>query len=456
MSQPIDRRAFMHRAAGAGAVVSMSMAGPLTRKALGANDRVRVGVIGTGRQGISNLRAFQKHGAEIVAVCDVYAPNLAKGKAQAQGFQEGREVATHTDFRRILDDKAIDLVINATPDHWHALPVVMACQAGKDVFVEKPVAVSVEEGKAMLAAARKYQRVVQVGLWQRSNLHFQQAAQIVRQGLLGKVTFVRTWNYSNAFPDGIGHPPDSEPPAGLDWDTWLGPAPKVPFNANRFGVGADRWSTFRHFWDYSNGMLGDWAVHLIDIVQWALETPGPVAVTAVGQKHAVKDNGDTPDTLQTTFEYPAFVCTYENRAANGNSMFGKGYGIEFHGTEATMLLNRSGFEVYPETRKKMDDAGKEKEVARAASMRMDEVDDGLYNHAGNIRAPKSRKRPASDIEDGLHSSATCLLGDGRPAHEGAPRVRSGEAGAPRREPSRPEALRPRVPLALEARACLGP
>jgi predicted dehydrogenase len=411
MSQPIDRRAFMHRAAGASAVVSMSMAGPLTRKALGANDRVRVGVIGTGRQGISNMRAFQKHGAEVVAVCDVYATNLAQGKAQAQGFQEGGEVATHTDFRKVLDDKTIDLVINATPDHWHALPVVMACQAGKDVFVEKPVAVSVEEGKAMLAAARKYQRVVQVGLWQRSNVHFQQAAQIVRQGLLGKVTFVRTWNYSNSFPDGIGNPPDSEPPAGLDWDTWLGPAPKVPFNANRFGVGKDRWSTFRNFWDYSNGMLGDWAVHLVDIVQWALETPGPQVITAAGQKHAVKDNADTPDTLQATFEYPEFVCTYENRQANANSMFGKGYGIEFHGTEATMFLNRSGFEVFPETRKEKDDQGNEKEVARAASMRMDEVDDGLLNHAGNmLECLKSRKRPASDIEDGLHSSATCLLG----------------------------------------------
>jgi predicted dehydrogenase len=401
MSQPIDRRAFMHRAAGASAVVSMSLAGPLTRKALGANDRVRVGVVGTGRQGLSNLKAFQRHGAEIAAVCDVYAPNLEKGKTAA-----GEGAVAYTDFRRLLDDKTIDVVINATPDHWHALPAVMACQAGKDVFVEKPVAVSVEEGKAMLAAARKYQRVVQVALWQRSNLHFQQAAQIVRQGLLGKVTFVRTWNYSNAFPNGIGNPPDSEPPAGLDWDMWLGPAPKVPFNANRFGVG-DRWSTFRHFWDYSNGMLGDWAVHLIDIVQWALETPGPRVITAVGQKRAVKDNGDTPDTLQTTFEYPEFVCTYENRQANGNSMFGKGYGIEFHGTEGTMFLNRSGFEVFPETRR--DEEGKD--VARTASMRMDEVDDGLYNHAGNmLECMKSRKRPACDIEDGLHSSATCLLG----------------------------------------------
>ena len=432
MSHPIDRRAFMHRAAGASAVVSMSLAGPLTRKVLGANDRVRVGVIGVGRQGTSNMKAFQKHGAEIAAVCDVYAPNLAKGKAEAQGSQEGGEVATHTDFRRLLDDKTIDVVINATPDHWHALPVVMACQAGKDVFVEKPVAVSVEEGKAMLAAARKYQRVVQVGLWQRSNLHFQQAAQIVRQGLLGQVTFVRTWNYSNAFPDGIGSPADSEPPAGLDWDMWLGPAPKVPFNANRFGVG-DRWSTFRHFWDYSNGMLGDWAVHLVDIVQWALETPGPVVITAAGQKRAVKDNGDTPDTLQTTFEYPEFVCTYENRQANGNSMFGKGYGIEFHGTEATMFLNRSGFEVFPETRKVRGRRRREGGRAR-----------GLDAHGrGGRRALQPRGQHARVHEEPQaarlrHRGRAALVRDvpagGRgAAHEGADRVRPRQAGARRTE-----------------------
>jgi predicted dehydrogenase len=401
MTLPIDRRVFMRRAAGAGAAVSVSLAGPLTRRALGANERVRVGVIGTGRQGRANLEAFKRHGAEIAAVCDVYAPNLWKGAAAA-----GEGVAVHSDFRRLLDDKTIDVVINATPDHWHALPTVMACQAGKDVFVEKPVSVAVEEGKAMLAAARRHQRVVQVALWQRSNVHFRQAVEIVRQGLLGRVTFVRTWNYSNASPRGIGNPPDSEPPDGLDWDMWLGPAPKVPFNANRFGVG-EGWSTFRHFWDYSNGMLGDWAVHLIDVVQWALDAPGPAAIAAAGRKLAVRDNGDTPDTLQATFEYPEFLCTYENRQANANSMFGKGYGIEFHGTEATMFLNRSGFEVFPETRR--DDEGKD--VARSASMRMDEVDDGLLNHAGNmLECVRSRKRPACDIEDGLRSSATCLLG----------------------------------------------
>jgi predicted dehydrogenase len=403
MSMPIDRRVFMKRAAGAGTALSISMAGPLTRKALGANDRVRVGVIGTGRQGVSNLKAFKEHGAEIAAVCDVYAPNLEKGKLEA-----GPDAATYGDFRKLLDDKTIDVVINATPDHWHALPTVMACQAGKDVFVEKPISVAVEEGKAMVAAARKHQRVVQVGLWQRSNLHFQHAVQIVREGLLGKVTFVRTWNYGNSFPEGFGNPPDSDPPAGLDWDMWLGPAPKVPFNANRFGVGPDRWSTFRHFYDYANGMLGDWAVHLVDIVQWALEVPGPQVVTCTGSKYAIHDNVETPDTLVATFEYPGFVCTYENRHANANSMFGKGYGIEFHGTEGTMFLNRSGFEVFPETRKRENG----EEVARTASMRMDEVDDGLFNHVGNmLECLKTRKRPASDIEYGHQSSATCLLGN---------------------------------------------
>jgi predicted dehydrogenase len=404
MSRPIDRRAFMHRATGAGAAFSLSLAGPSTRRVLGANDRVRVGVIGTGRQGLSNMKAFQRHGAEIVAVSDVYQPNLWKGMAQA-----GEGAAGHADFRRVLDDKTIDVVINSTPDHWHALPTVMACQAGKDVFVEKPLSVAVEEGKAMLAAARRHERVVQVALWQRSNAHFQQAVRIVRSGLLGKVTFVRTWNYGNESPRGIGNPPDSDPPPGLDWDTWLGPAPRVPFNANRFGVRDDRWSTFRYFWDYSNGILGDWGVHLIDVVQWALDAPGPRRVTCVGQRRAVEDNRETPDTQTATFEYPEFICTYEYRAANGNSMLGRGHGhgILFHGTEATMLLSRQGFEVFPETRRVEDD----KDVARAASMKMDEVDNGLENHAADmIECVKTRRRPACDIEDGLRSSAPCLLG----------------------------------------------
>jgi predicted dehydrogenase len=395
----INRRDFIRRAAATTAGASLSMVGVSTDRVLGANDRIRLGVIGTGRQGIDNMENFMRHGVEVAGVCDVYEPNLANGLKAAGG-----KAKTYKDFRQLLDDKEIDVVINATPDHWHALPTVMACQAGKDVYTEKPVSVVVDEGKKMVEAARKYKRVVQVGLWQRSNLHFQKAVELVQSGLIGKVSFVRTWNYSNIYPEGIGHPPDSDPPPGLDWDMWLGPAPKVPFNWNRFGVG-DRWSTFRYFYDYANGWPGDWGVHLLDIVQWALKVEGPTAVTASGSKFFLKDNSDTPDTLQITLEYPNFVATYENRLINANSMYGHGYGIEFHGTDGTMFVDRGGFQVYPERKTE-----NKKEVDRTATMHMDVVNDGLFDHVGNLLdCMKNRKLPASDIEIGHRSSSTCLL-----------------------------------------------
>ncbi len=257
----------------------------------------------------------------------------------------------------------------------------------------------------MVDAARKYKRVVQVGTWQRSNVHFQRAVRIIQDGMIGKVSYVRTWNYSNLYPEGFGNPRDSDPPEGLDWDMWLGPAPKVPYNANRFGVAPDRWSTFRYFYDYANGWPGDWEVHLLDIVQWAMKVDGPDTVAAQGSKFYLKDNSDTPDTLQVTYEYPGFICTYENRLCNGNSGYRKGYGIEFFGTEATMFLDREGFQVFPE-RKKL---GK-KEVDQAPAMQMTRIDDGLFNHVGNLlECMKTRKLPTSDIEIGHRSSSACLL-----------------------------------------------
>ena len=189
-------------------------------------------------------------------MCDVYGANLARAAALAP------KAAQVKDFRAVLDDKDIDAVIIGTPDHWHALMTVMACQAGKDVYVEKPTSVAIAEGRKMVEAARKYNRVVQVGTQQRSAKHFQQAAKLVQDGGIGKVAAVRCWNVGNQFPDGIGNPPDSEPPADLDWDLWLGPAPKRPFNANRFGVVPTNFSYFRWFWDYAGGMMTDWGVHL--------------------------------------------------------------------------------------------------------------------------------------------------------------------------------------------------
>lgn len=403
MSDEMNRRDFMKRATmtTVGAGLAMSGAG-VTGNVLGANEKVVVGVIGTGRMGVSNLEAFAKHPeVEIAAVCDVYQPNLEKGLKATEG-----KAKTYKDFREILDRKDINVVIISTPDHWHALQTVLACQAGKDIYVEKPISTWLEEGKRMVEAARKYNRVVQVGTWQRSGIHFQKAVQLVQEGLIGKVSFVRTWNYSNIYPEGIGNPADSDPPPDLDWDLWLGPAPKVLFNWNRFGVG-DRWSTFRYFWDYAGGWMADWGVHLLDIVQWAMKVDGPNTITAFGGKYFLKDNSEIPDTLQVTFEYPGFVCTYENRLTNGNSMFGKGYGIEFHGTEGTLFVDRSGFRIYPEKQK----FGK-KEVDRTAAVQMDDANDALVDHVRDfLDCVKSRKRPASDIEICHRSTSTCLLGN---------------------------------------------
>ncbi len=412
MTDDINRRDFLKRATLTSAGVSLSMYGFSTGNVLGANERIRLGVIGMGRQGTDDMQNFMKHGVEVAAVCDVFQPQLDKGLAAAGG-----KAKAFKDFRQVLDDKDIDVILVATPDHWHPLPMVMACQAGKDVYVEKPICVAVEEGMKMVEAAHKYKRVVQVGLWQRSNLHFQKAAELVQNGLLGKVSFVRTWNYSNIYPEGIGNPPDADPPAGLDWDMWLGPAPKVPYNWNRFGVG-DRWSTFRYFYDYANGWPGDWAIHLMDIVQWAMKVEGPSTITALGSKFLIKDNADIPDTLQITWEYPTFVATYENRLCNSNSMYKHEYGIEFHGTDGTMFLDREGFQVFPELTTQRDyrevhgnnEKGEAAELGKTPSMKMERVDDGLLVHVGNmLDCMRTRKMPQTNIEYGHRSSSACLL-----------------------------------------------
>lgn len=303
-----------------------------------------VSVIGMGRMGTSNLNvAMKQPNVEIVSVCDVYQPHLEK--AVAATGQKAKGIA---DFREILHDKSVDVVCVSTPDHWHPYMTVEACKAGKDVYVEKPICVAIEEGRKMVQAARKYNRVVQVGTMQRSGIHFQKAAEIVRSGRLGKVTFCRTWNYGNMNEEGIGNPPDTSPPAGLDWEMWLGPAPKHAYNKNRFGVDPKAFSHFRWFWDYAGGMMTDWGIHLLDIVQMAFDEAAPSSITALGGKYFIKDNRETPDTLQVTYEYPGFVATYENRVANAQSMFNQGYGILFHGSKGTLFVDRSRYQVIPE------------------------------------------------------------------------------------------------------------
>src|SRR5579862_6236099 len=222
-----NRRQFLQSGVAA-ALTSQVFTGNLR----GANDRISVAFIGMGKQGRDNLRfALANPNAAVVAVCDVYERNLKMALDKTNG--QARAVR---DFREILNDKSIDAVCISTPDHWHAYMTVEACKAGKDVFVEKPIAVTMEECRAMLEAARKYNRVVQAGTMQRSAKHFQKAVELVRSGDLGQVTFARTWYYGHSNREGFGSPPDSDVPEGLNWDMWLGPAPKRAFNANRFGV----------------------------------------------------------------------------------------------------------------------------------------------------------------------------------------------------------------------------
>ena len=408
MSEPtnLGRREFVKwSAAGviAGRVALPGVGRRRDDRIRGANERVVVALIGAGRQGVSNLgNAIKQPETDVAAICDVYEPNLAKGLAAAPGAKP------ITDFRRVLENRDIDAVIIATPDHWHPIQTILACEAGKDVYVEKPIGVAVAEGRAMVDAARRHKRIVQTGTQQRSGLHFQQAAQLVKSGRIGKVTQVRTWNFGNESPAGIGNPPDSAPPKELDWEMWLGPAPMRPFNANRFGVFPDRWSSFRWFWDYAGGMMTDWGVHWLDIVQLVMGVDAPSHVSASGGKFVLEDNRETPDTILATFQYPGFICTYENRVANGAPLLnGKTNGITFHGTDGTLFVDRQGLEIFPETRK-----SGETTVDRTQALTVENSNQHHLDHMKNfIDCVRSRSTPVADIEIGHRSTTTALLGN---------------------------------------------
>jgi predicted dehydrogenase len=385
-----SRRSFVKSAVGTGVALS---SGPFVGRVLGANERPVAGVIGCGGQGRWNLRDFQKTGqVEIAAVCDVYDANMA----QLAELSDGKP-AQYKDYRRILERKDIDFVIISTPDHWHALPMIEACDAGKDVYVEKPLSLTVVEGRRMVEAARRNRRVVQAGTQQRSGRHFQEAVEIVRSGRIGVVSSVRTWNYANQYPLGIGNPPDTAPLPGLDWDLWLGPAPKLPYNRNRCLY------NFRWFWDYSGGMMTDWGTHLVDVVHWAMGVDAPTSVYAAGGKLQLRDNRETPDTLEVVYEYPGFVLNYSYRILNGRGVDGHGYGIQFHGSEGTLFVDRGGYELFPEPAR---DESLPPPIAAAKAGGSPQH----YPHVVDfLECLKSRKPPNSDVEICHRSTSACHL-----------------------------------------------
>lgn len=393
MHEATDRREFLRTA---GAVFTTSL---FTGNVKGANDRLAGAFIGVGAMGTENLKAaIEQPGVAVAALCDVYQPHLERAAAIAR--RAGNQPKEVRDFREILADKSIDFVNISAPDHWHPYMTVEACKQGKDVYVEKPVCVAINEGEAMVQAARKYNRVVQAGTWQRSGQHFQKACEIVRSGQLGKVTFARTWIYSNQPQQGIGNPPNAQPPAGLDWELWLGPAPERPFNPNRFGVYPNAYSYFRFFWDYAGGQLTDSGVHMLDILQMAFDNAMPKAVTALGGKFWFQDDTETPDTLQVSYEYPGFLGSWEHRSNNTENSPGRLMGLTFHGTRGTLYVDRALYRVTPEKGSDLE-AGEMKRV----------TDPHPLHWTNFIECVRSRQKPNSDIETCFRSSVTCLLGN---------------------------------------------
>jgi predicted dehydrogenase len=384
------RREFLGSSAGLAAGLMTARAGGT----VSPNEKVVVGLIGCGGMGRANLHDFMRlPDFEIAAVCDVDPAHATQALNDVQRAKRPVEkVQIEKDFRRVVERKDIDAVIIGTPDHWHPYVFLAACANDKDIYCEKPLSHNLAEGRAMVRAARQKKRVVQIGTQQRSGKHFQNAVRFVQSGKLGHVFMCRTWITNQTPPEGVGNPPDDNPPPGVDYDFWLGPAPKRPFNKNRFHY------QFRWFWDYGNGLCNDWGVHLNDIILWGMNVSAPLSVSALGGKQEIFDNSDTPDTLDVYYEYPGFTHVYTVR--RGKSLFGfrdTSHGMEFQGTNGTLFVDRSGWHVTPEN----DQLTAEKHGGS----------DQHFSHVKNfLHCLKNRTEPtASDIEAMHRATTTCHL-----------------------------------------------
>lgn len=306
------------------------------------NDKINIAVIGCNGMGWANTNSLLKmQDVDLVAICDVDKNVITKRMADYAALRKNKP-STYTDYRELLKDKNIDAVVIGTPDHWHCKMMVDAVQAGKHVYVEKPVANSIEECNLMVAAQEKTKKIVQAGQWQRSGPHYRKAIDIVRSGVLGKIRLVKVWAYQGWMKPVLVKP-DTAPPEGVDYNMWLGPAPKRPFNENRFHF------NFRWFWDYAGGLMTDWGVHEIDIALYAMEASAPQTVTAGGGKLAYPDDAsETPDTLQAMFQYENFNMLWEHATGIDNGNYNRREGIAFIGNNGTLVVDRGGYEVLPE------------------------------------------------------------------------------------------------------------
>jgi predicted dehydrogenase len=351
-----NRREFIKKtaAATAGITVGLNSFSPINAKGImGANDRIRMGFIGLGNRGSQLLNWFMENkDVEIGALCDVYEPYALRdrtkvdrrwidtGKVPNMGEDIGREVKRYSDYRRLLEQKDLDAVCIATPDHWHALIFKDACEAGKDVYVEKPLTITLQEGRSMVDIQKRTGRVVAVGLNRRGSTTYQKLAKEIQAGKIGKVLSANAFRISNMYPNGIGNLKGETPPAGFDWDMWLGPRASRPYQYNIAPY------YFRWWSDYSSQM-GNWGVHYMDVIRWMMGEQAPIAISAHGGKYALKDDRTIPDTMDVIFEFASGAnlrfSIYE--ASNGSNV--KGGEVELRGTKGVLLADQDQYSVLP-------------------------------------------------------------------------------------------------------------
>jgi predicted dehydrogenase len=404
----MTRRDFHSTAISGAAVLTTALS---AGRVLGANERVRLGFIGLGNRGDQVLDAFLAHkDCDIAAICDIHQPYLDFAATKIKGKPE-----QFHDYRKLLE-KNLDGVVICTPDHWHALQTIHACEAKKDVYVEKPLSLCVEEGRKMVEAARKHNRIVQVGIQRLSSSLGQEVTKFIRGGGIGKVTAVRAFHVQNEWPKGIGNPPDEDPPKGFDWDAWLGPAPMKKYNRNR------TFYRFRWFYDHSGGQLTNFGVHYLASIQWALGADAPKAVVAMGGKFANYDNREVPDTMEVMWHYPGDVLvTFSQFNATAAPGAARPCEVEFRGTKGTLYLNTNGYEVVPDVilvnefpARTPTDRLKERGYRTGGKPLIEakKVPGRILDseHARNfLDCVRSRKRPNCDVEFGHRATTAPLI-----------------------------------------------
>ena len=416
-----SRREFLKSTASAtGITLGLNTIGaPAILSARGVNDKIRVGFIGVGNRGTRLLKGFLKEkDCMVAALCDVYEPYLNRDESQMEEEMKksvGNKLAKMTeklpenvkrykDFRRLLEQKDIDAVCIASPDHWHALQTIQACEAGKDIYVEKPLTATIVEGRKMINAAKKCDRIVQVGLHRRSSNLYRDVVNLVQSGKIGKVTTARAFRISNMSPYGIGVFPTVEPPKFLNWDMWLGPRPLRPFQYN-LPLYKFRW------WKNYSSQMGNWGVHYCDAVRWVLNEEAPISISAHGGQYAVKDDRTIPDTMEVIFEFASGkLLTFAQYEASGGPAMPTGE-IEFRGTLGNLYTGPNGeyFELRPSASGQFQNFKSPINEEKINSTEDPNGSMNLYLTQKHIRnfldCVKSRQTPNCDLETG-HRSTT--------------------------------------------------